>query len=138
MIKAEDTLLTSYVLFGRDHEKFHDLAKVETVELARATIHRRIAAGTLTVPAGAGFEFAGSYANQMRSEKRLAQLIPLPLAGCIYSVVVAISSGDCDRDHLFMGRNGRIWRISVAVAVRATVVPQFLGPGHLDGPSVGR
>ena len=106
VIKAEDTFLTSYVLFDRQPE----LAEVEVVEAAQARIQASIASGELFVPAGVSFEFAGSYENQVRSEKRLLVLIPIALAfvfillylqfhrvtttAVIYSgVVVAVSGG---------------------------------------------
>jgi Cu(I)/Ag(I) efflux system membrane protein CusA/SilA len=106
MIKAEDTFLTSYVLFDRSPE----VAEVEVVEQARALIAERLANGTLVLPDGVSFAFAGSYENQVRSEARLLVLIPIALAfvfillylqfhrvettGIIYSgVVVAVSGG---------------------------------------------
>lgn len=76
VIKSEDTFLTSYVLFDRQP----DASEVDVVEEARATINAHIEAGELTVPAGVSFEFAGSYENQVRSEKRLMMLIPIALA----------------------------------------------------------
>ncbi len=76
MIRSEDTFLTSYVLFDRQPE----VAEVETVEQARALIQNQIDTGALAVPPGVSFEFAGSYENQVRSEKRLMLLIPLALA----------------------------------------------------------
>jgi len=76
MIKSEDTFLTSYVLFDRQP----DVAEVDTVEQARTFLQSQIDAGTLEVPQGVSFEFAGSYENQVRSEKRLAVLIPVALA----------------------------------------------------------
>ncbi|MBX2812028.1 MAG: efflux RND transporter permease subunit [Myxococcales bacterium] len=75
VIKAEDTFLTSYVLF--DH-KSH-IAEVETVEQARRIINNKISRDELKVPAGISFTFAGTYENQVRSEKRLMVLIPIAL-----------------------------------------------------------
>jgi len=106
MIKAEDTFLTSYVLFDR----VPDVAEVEVVEQARALIRDRIDDGSLELPDGVSFDFAGSYENQVRSEKRLLVLIPFALCmvfillylqfhrvattAIIYSgVVVAVSGG---------------------------------------------
>jgi len=106
MIKSEDTFLTSFVLFDRKP----DFAEVDVVEDAQREIQRRIDDGTLRVPAGVSFEFAGSYENQVRSEKRLMLLLPIALAFVflllylqfsrvavsviIYSgVVVAVSGG---------------------------------------------
>ncbi len=76
MIKSEDTFLTSYVLF----DKKSDVAEVQAVEDAQALIEDKIRAGELVVPAGVSYEFAGSYKNQVRSEKRLLLLIPIALA----------------------------------------------------------
>jgi Cu(I)/Ag(I) efflux system membrane protein CusA/SilA len=76
MIRSEDTFLTSYVLF--DHVP--QVAEVEAVEQARAVILDHIKQGKLEIPAGVSYEFAGSYENQIRSEKRLMILIPFALA----------------------------------------------------------
>ena len=76
VIKSEDTFLTSYVLFDRQP----DIAEVEVVEQASRAIEAKIESGELEVPAGVSYEFSGSYENQLRSEKRLAMLIPIALA----------------------------------------------------------
>jgi copper/silver efflux system protein len=76
MIRSEDTFLTSYVLFDRHP----DVAEVTAVEEAQAAIQAQIDAGTLEVPPGVSFAFAGSYENQLRSERRLMVLIPIALA----------------------------------------------------------
>ncbi len=106
MIKSEDTFLTSYVLF----DKQSDLAEVRAVNDAQALIASKIKSGELRVPDGVSYRFAGSYENQVRSEKRLMMLIPIALAlvfillyfqfhrvavsGIIYtSVMVAVSGG---------------------------------------------
>ncbi|TNE87263.1 MAG: efflux RND transporter permease subunit [Deltaproteobacteria bacterium] len=106
VIKAEDTFLTSYVLFDRVPE----VAEVEVVEQASAVIREQLASGALVLPDGVSFEFAGSYENQVRSEQRLMVLIPVALCmvfillylqfkrvettAIIYSgVVVAVSGG---------------------------------------------
>lgn len=106
MIRSEDTFLTSYVLFDRQPE----VAEVSAVEAAQAAIGAAIEAGTLEVPEGVSYTFAGSYENQLRSEKRLMVLLPIALAlvfillylqfhrvavsAIIYSgVVVAVAGG---------------------------------------------
>lgn len=76
VIKAEDTFPTSYVLFDRQP----DVAEVDAVQEARAVVEDHIARGALVVPAGVSWEFAGTYANQVRSEQRLLLLVPLALA----------------------------------------------------------
>jgi len=75
MIKAEDTFLTSYVLFDRQP----DVAEVDVVEQAQAFIQSKIDSGELVVPAGVSYHFSGSYENQLRSSKRLMILIPIAL-----------------------------------------------------------
>ncbi len=76
VIKSEDTFLTSYVLFDRQP----DVDEVAAVEDAQAALEGLIDRGELEVPAGVSFELAGSYDKQLRSEKRLAMLIPIALA----------------------------------------------------------
>ncbi|MCA9572116.1 MAG: efflux RND transporter permease subunit, partial [Myxococcales bacterium] len=76
MIRSEDTFLTSYVLFDR----VPDVSEVDVVAQARAHLARRLDDGTLVLPDGVSFEFAGSYEHQVRSEQRLAVLVPAALA----------------------------------------------------------
>ncbi len=123
MIRSEDTFLTSYVLFDRQPE----VAEVSAVEQAQAAIRARIDAGTLTVPDGVSYVFAGSYENQLRSEKRLTLLIPIALllvfillylqfhrvavSAIIYSsVVVAVSGG-----FLLIWLYGQTWFLDFSV-----------------------
>ena len=74
-IRAEDTFLTSYVLFDRDP----DVSEVEVVEQAQAFLEQAIDRGDLELPSGVSYSFAGSYQNQLRSERRLSILVPLAL-----------------------------------------------------------
>lgn len=76
MIKSENTFLTSYVTF----DKQPHLSEVEVVQQAEELIDEHIARGDLELPAGVSLRFAGSYENQVRSEKRLAVLVPLALS----------------------------------------------------------
>ncbi len=75
MIKSEDTFLTGYVLF----DKREGFAEVDVVHQAQRYIRRKIDAGVLTVPPGVSYAFAGSYENQVRSEKRLRVILPIAL-----------------------------------------------------------
>lgn len=75
MIKSEDTFLTSYVLF--DMKKGH--AEVNVVEDAKEYLKSKIESGEFDLPAGVSYTFAGSYENQVRSQKRLALVLPLAL-----------------------------------------------------------
>lgn len=75
VIKAEDTFLIGYVIF----DKKPDFAEVDVVEAAQDYLKAKIADGTLNIPAGVSYAFAGSYENQVRSEKRLMVVLPLAL-----------------------------------------------------------
>jgi len=74
-IKSEDTFLIGYVLFDMKP----GYAEVEVVEAADAFLQSKITDGTLEIPDGVSFTFAGSYENQVRSEKRLMVVLPLAL-----------------------------------------------------------
>jgi Cu(I)/Ag(I) efflux system membrane protein CusA/SilA len=75
VIKSEDTFLTGYVIFdGRP-----GYGEVEVVEAARDFLRSRVEAGELEVPAGVSWAFAGSWENQVRSEKKLAVVLPMAL-----------------------------------------------------------
>lgn len=76
MIKSEDTFLVAYVLF----DKQPGFAEVTVVQDAQRFIQNQINQGTLLVPAGVSFEFAGSYVNQVRAAQRLSIVLPLSLA----------------------------------------------------------
>jgi Cu(I)/Ag(I) efflux system membrane protein CusA/SilA len=75
VIKSEDGGLVTYVLF--DKRPGH--AEVDVVHDARRLLEERLASGELVLPAGVSFRFAGSYENQVRSEKRLALVLPVAL-----------------------------------------------------------
>ncbi len=74
-IKSEDTFLVNYVLF----DKKPGLAEVDVVNSAKNYLEAKISSGELVIPAGTSFTFAGSYENQIRSEKTLRIVIPLSL-----------------------------------------------------------
>lgn len=74
-IKSEDTFLIGYVIF----DKTDGFAEVEVVENAQNKIQKAIADGSLNVPSGVSFEFAGNYENQVRAEKRLGIILPVAL-----------------------------------------------------------
>ncbi len=75
VIKSEDTFLLGYVLF----DKVAGYAEVDVVEKADAYLKEKIAAGEFDLPAGVSYSFAGTYENQIRSEKRLMVVLPLAL-----------------------------------------------------------
>lgn len=75
-IKSEDGFLIGYVLFDREK----DYSEVEVVEAAQSYLTDLIAAGTLVVPAGVNYRFAGNYEQQVRANKRLSIVVPIALA----------------------------------------------------------
>jgi Cu(I)/Ag(I) efflux system membrane protein CusA/SilA len=75
VIKSEDTFLVGYVLFDMKP----GYAEVDVVEQARDYLNHKIESGELQIPAGVSFTFAGSYENQVRSEKKLMVVLPLAL-----------------------------------------------------------
>jgi len=54
-------------------------AEVDVVEECQAYLEAAIASGRLEIPKGVSYRFAGSYENQIRSEKRLMLVLPLAL-----------------------------------------------------------
>lgn len=75
VIKSEDTFLVGYVIF----DKKPGFAEVDVVEAAGARLQAGLDSGEFELPAGVSYSFAGSYQNQMRSEKRLFLVLPLAL-----------------------------------------------------------
>ena len=75
VIKSEDTFLLGYVLF----DKKPGYAEVDVVEQARDYLQHKIETGEFVIPAGVSYAFAGSYENQVRSEKKLMLVLPLAL-----------------------------------------------------------
>jgi copper/silver efflux system protein len=74
-IKSEDTFLIGYVLFDMKPGN----AEVDVVEAAQRYLQEKIDSGELTIPAGVSYAFAGSYENQVRSQKTLMIVLPLAL-----------------------------------------------------------
>ncbi|MFO7973151.1 MAG: efflux RND transporter permease subunit [Candidatus Hydrogenedentota bacterium] len=74
-IKSEDTFLVGYVLF----DKKPGFAEVDVVEDCQAYLEEKIASGEWELPAGVSYRFAGSYENQVRSQRTLAVVLPLAL-----------------------------------------------------------
>ena len=75
-IKSEDGFLIGYVLFDREK----NYSEVEVVNNAQKHLEKLIADGTLKVPAGISYRFAGNYEQQMRASKRLSIVLPISLA----------------------------------------------------------
>ncbi|UCF77864.1 MAG: efflux RND transporter permease subunit [Candidatus Eiseniibacteriota bacterium] len=75
VIKSENTFLTGYVIF----DKKPGFAEVDVVQDAQELLKSKMASGEFDVPAGVSYEFAGSFENQVRSEKKLMVVLPLSL-----------------------------------------------------------
>lgn len=75
VIKSEDTFLIGYVLFDKKKE----YAEVDVVNASQRYLLSKIDSGELVIPAGVSYAFAGSYENQVRSEKKLMVILPLAL-----------------------------------------------------------
>ena len=74
-IKCEDSFLVGYVVF----DKKEGYAEVDVVENCQRYLNEKIAGGELVIPAGVSYDFAGSYENQVRAQKRLMIVVPLAL-----------------------------------------------------------
>ncbi|MBC8548575.1 MAG: efflux RND transporter permease subunit, partial [Candidatus Brocadiales bacterium] len=75
VIKSEDTFLVGYVLF--DMKSGH--AEVDVVEECQRYLQQKIGSGELILPPGVSYTFAGSYENQIRSQKTLSVVLPVAL-----------------------------------------------------------
>ncbi len=75
MIRSENTFLNGYVIF----DKTEDKAEVDVVDEATKVLQQKLSAGSLVLPAGVTYKFAGNYEHQMRATKRLAVVIPISL-----------------------------------------------------------
>jgi len=75
MIRTENTFLVGYVIFDKAENK----AEVDVVEEAAIVLQQKITSGTLKLPAGVSYKFAGNYEQQVRATKRLGIVIPVSL-----------------------------------------------------------
>ncbi len=75
MIRSENTFLNGYVIFDKNEGK----AEVDVVEEATKFLQKKTSSGSLVLPAGVSYKFAGNYEHQMRATKRLAIVIPISL-----------------------------------------------------------
>jgi len=75
MIKSENTFLIGYVTF----DKVAGKAEVDVVNEAKEALKAQIDNGTLVLPKGVAYTFAGNYEQQARAAHRLLLVIPLSL-----------------------------------------------------------
>jgi copper/silver efflux system protein len=75
MIQSENTFPVGYVIFDKAEGK----AEVDVVEEASKVLQQKITSGTLKLPAGVSYKFAGNYEQQVRAARRLGIVIPISL-----------------------------------------------------------
>jgi len=75
MIRSENTFLVGYVIFDKTEGK----AEVDVINEAERILKTETGSGTITLPAGVTYKFAGNYENQIRATKRLLVVIPVSL-----------------------------------------------------------
>jgi Cu(I)/Ag(I) efflux system membrane protein CusA/SilA len=75
MIRSENTFLNGYVIFDKNEGK----AEVDVVQEAQEILQQKLNSGSLKLPDGVSYKFAGNYENQIRATKRLAIVIPISL-----------------------------------------------------------
>lgn len=81
-IKSEDGFLIGYVLLDKED----GYSEVEVVNNAQDYLQSKIDEGTLKVPNGVSYKFAGNYEQQVRANKRLAIVMPIAL-GLIFLIL---------------------------------------------------
>jgi Cu(I)/Ag(I) efflux system membrane protein CusA/SilA len=75
VVKSEDTFLVGYVIFDMKEGE----AEVDVVQDCQRFLQEKIDSGEFVLPAGVSYSFAGSYQNQVRSQKTLMVVLPLAL-----------------------------------------------------------
>lgn len=75
MIQSENTFLMGYVIF----DKLQGKAEVDVVNQAQEVLSQKISDGSLTLPKGVSYKFAGNYEQQERATKRLSLIVPIVL-----------------------------------------------------------
>ena len=75
MIRSENSFLNGYVIF----DKNENLAEVDVVEEATKILKQKASDGSLELPPGVSYKFAGNYEHQLRATRRLAIVIPVSL-----------------------------------------------------------
>jgi len=75
MIRSENTFLVGYVIF----DKVEGKAEVDVINEAGSFLNDDIDSGSMILPAGVSYKFAGNYENQIRATKRLLVVIPVSL-----------------------------------------------------------
>ncbi len=74
-IKSENTFLVAYVIFDKED----GYAEVDVVENVKIFLESKVEDGSLIIPSGISYQFAGNYESQVRATKRLSIVIPISL-----------------------------------------------------------
>ena len=122
VIKSEDTFLIGYVLF----DKKPGYAEVDVVGRPSAICQDKIAAGEFVLPAGVSYTFAGSYENQVRSEKRLMIVLPLALLVIFLILYFQFRIRGHHAPGLLRDLRGLVRRLPPDLALRPALVPGLL------------
>lgn len=140
VIKSENTRLVSYVTF----DKAKTVAEVTAVEAADAYLKAGIKGGTIVLPEGVTYEFAGTFEHQIRSAERLRYLVPLSIVFIFLllflqfkrvsttlmiftSVAVAMSGG-----MLMLWLYNQTWFLNFSVADQSMRTLFHVGPTNLS------
>ena len=99
------------------------------VDRAGAYLDRRKADGTLTLPGGVTYEFAGDYENQVRSERRLSVLVPIALL-IVFFLLYLQFRRITTTVIIYIG-------VAIAVAGSFALVWLYARPGFLDRSLAG-
>jgi Cu(I)/Ag(I) efflux system membrane protein CusA/SilA len=75
VIKSEDSFPVAYVVFDRKS----GAGEVQTVQAAQRFLKQKLKSGEWKLPAGVSYNFAGSFLQQQRAEKRLWIVLPVSL-----------------------------------------------------------
>ena len=75
MIQSENTFLMGYVIF----DKLQGKAEVDVVHEAQNVLSEKISDGSLVLPKGVSYKFAGNYEQQERATQRLSLIVPIVL-----------------------------------------------------------
>lgn len=75
MIQSENTFLMGYVIF----DKLQGKAEVNVVHEAQNVLSKMVSDGSLVLPKGVSYQFAGNYVQQERATQRLLLIVPIVL-----------------------------------------------------------
>ncbi len=75
MIQSENTFLMGYVIF----DKLQGKAEVDVVHEAQNVLSEKVSEGSLVLPKGVSYKFAGNYEQQERATQRLSLIVPIVL-----------------------------------------------------------